>query len=472
MHLIDIFHHRSWNTFRSDAENEELYNGNFSDDEKDVFRCHLFEIDHIHLLDSYDLSDLSAHKYIDPRNGAISKKLIIDMSTHANEFQLFNNFPKISEIPKWQHTVCMRVISRMKKRHGEGGTSIMTDYERQDLQKYMANWNVRQKERTAFLEFVKQYFYTKLMTRCRSLHPKLEQLLLDKRKKSIEQIKTNNNFEYLIQTALPLELCTNESILYEIDKPIQQYGHVSMYKKNAILEQTLNRSIKEFEIKQCNHPTTNLFNNVHFVMPTSVLRQLISGQFTDDWSISFTIKEDSSKVCFFNKPMPKKELNCMVRNQKAFKHWIKSNASDSSKMYSLHEHKFIYHTEDATLDLNFEIDGKSFTSDHFYKLIEFSEYMNKYLKNVQVPSKSKPKQGNISQRLLKLKDGLDEIKVLLSSKYDVCERTNDETTVFVNLSIKMEYQKEFGSEQMTLPELIDEWCKLCFQPESLLDRSD
>lgn len=52
------------------------------------------------------------------------------------------------------------------------------------------------------------------------------------------------------------------------------------------------------------------------------------------------------------------------------------------------------------------------------------------------------------------------------------QRTGGEPSVVVNISAKPEHQVEFGAEQMAQGELVNEWCRQVFYPDSVTDRCE
>lgn len=59
----------------------------------------------------------------------------------------------------------------------------------------------------------------------------------------------------------------------------------------------------------------------------------------------------------------------------------------------------------------------------------------------------------------------ENLQLLIKSSIDFYEQSDEDAAPkFFNLSTKIEYQSEFGAEEMTEEELVEEWCSIAFQP--------
>lgn len=477
---------RSWRKFRNPENACHFFDdASFSDDEKDVFYCHLNEIDHIHLLDRYQPKDLPLLKpHIDPRTGQYIKTLIIDNTStlsHRRTVQLFDSFPAGSQIPQNNHDASMRCLESMRLRKAIPNPPAPTQAELKDLEAYTGCWEQRQNERKLFLDFVRNYFNVNLLNRCHAVYPEMNEIVMDRLKSNVEVMRRTRDYEYVMQTAVSLEYPDGSIVNLIIGKEIEQFGHVWHYSSSLLMAPVLPR----IQIELLERPTDKLSllaaekiaiaNDVDVVLTPSLVKQFLDSHtnVSESWAVQMTIRKypNHMNVCYFEELMPKTNLSSMDRNKLAYEYRIRTATSspNGTATYCLLRNRYLN-------DINKSLSSNETKQDISvgkleYRLVNFDEY----LKNNT--TKSKYPSGNYSYRLCTLGESEasngDSLKLILRTSQDVCERSaTDEIPQFVNLSTKVEYKLEFGAEQMSRSELISEWCDLYFSPGSVTDRGE
>lgn len=127
--------------------------------------------------------------------------------------------------------------------------------------------------------------------------------------------------------------------------------------------------------------------------------------------------------------------------------------------------------EEIVLDiLNLSIDWCNMDRLVKQSAEDFKSFHPELIENVMRKSYAKFQHAagmNEIQRMWKLTNGAQSLKVLVNQS-DVCFiRREDNVLISVNVSVKLEYQTKFGAERMTRDELLREWAKQKFNPESL-----
>lgn len=97
-----------------------------------------------------------------------------------------------------------------------------------------------------------------------------------------------------------------------------------------------------------------------------------------------------------------------------------------------------------------------------YKAIGFDEFLQQLEENRKPVD---PVQRNVSLQLWNLQDGDEQCRILVRTRTD-CYESLRKVKFYINISIKLEYQTEFGAEQMTKSELIREWTRQRLRPNS------
>lgn len=480
--LLIIHILRSWRQFRN-PQNDFYGDATFSDDEKDVFYCHLNEIDHIHLLDQYQPNELPIfNAHIDPRTGKQIKTLIIDNTSkpHRHTVQLFDSFPASSQIAQNHHDASIRCLESIRSRKTTANPPAPTQAELRDLEAYTGCWEPRQIERELFSDFVRSYFNVHLMNRCLEVFPEMDEIVMDRLKSTVEEIKRMRNYEYVMQTAVSLEYPDVPVANLFAGKQIEKFGNVWHYSSSRLTASVLPKIQTELlerptdKLSVLAAETQAIAHDVDIVLTPTLVKQILysPANLSESWAVQMTIRAYSNhkNVCYFEELMPKTSLSGMERNKKAFEYRVRSAASspNGTATYCLLRNRYL---DDINKISTLTETKQEFNADKLeYRLVNFDEYLKNNMKT-KYPS------GNYSYRLCTLgvteaADG-DSLKLMLRTSQDVCERsTNNEAPQFVNLSTKVEYKLEFGAEQMSRSELISEWCDLYFSPGSVTDRGE
>lgn len=462
---------------RSEEQSEKYFNADISDDETDVFRCHINEIDHVYLLDAKDaaastlkLPNQTNTIPTDPRTGKIYPKFLVDHSKAA-EPKLFSAFPIKSKLPPWMHNSCIRAIVRIRNRLTDGcrsgNAAPMSIAECKDLETYTASWEKRQNEQTVFQEFVKMKFLSNVGKLIEKFNPIDGDKATESWKQSLMLPRTGH---YTIQTALPLDSESKGNVTLNVEAVVSQNGTVVECSEQVSnkwcrpsLLQTETLTALDFNFKSINYEAIALQQGANIVLSIEVLSKLLDypNNCIDSWNIPFEVKyfEDLSceRICFFDEVLPQAFLSKLERNKQAISRQVQSCT--------------IKQRDCKTFNLGTRLYGRLLpeneavceNSNMEYKVNAFSKYM----RNSQNGSLEPPH----ILRLATLEGNEHEaVKLLIGQSIKTYEPSNSGEPLLINVSTKLEYQTQFGAEQMSATELIDEWCAQHFQPDSFTDR--
>ncbi|XP_037032310.1 uncharacterized protein LOC119071532 [Bradysia coprophila] len=479
---MDEFKNLNWLWKGSGSAASSLYKKQISDDEKDIFFCHLNEIDHIHLLDNYGLgNDLpTENKFIrtDPRTG---QEVTKELYYHGNPSKtvLFAQFPERSSMNSQQHQSCLNAIAKLR-----GDPSGVSMSDRNDIRVYGQLTIERNREKAKFYEFVKSEFYKRNIKNCYDLQTELNKFITKRWQDAVQSASTANNTCYQLQSAIPISRADSDGdATVEHEKTIKQTGVVLMVNPNKY------RNLVRLSCPFLNHFFSNITEitldplddsfiqseSIDVVISLKTLAAILSSAriLSTDWNVTFTVKTYEDKnVVIFDDLLPALSLGCLEKNRLAFMHAVKANivVPKKNEVFSFETNQFVERV-DRTFDPNFIRQPQPLEeSVSNYKIWEYEEYLQKF--GASVPSsESLTLDTNRTRRLWKVKrNNVDCCRLVVDSSQDYCEKQKDGTVKHVNLSPKLEYQCEFGAEQMTLAELIAEWCALRFGPDTITHR--
>lgn len=196
--------------------------------------------------------------------------------------------------------------------------------------------------------------------------------------------------------------------------------------------------------------------DVAFVMPAGAFTFLLNyaHHMQQQWTIPFEIKLiDGRKVLIMDSRHPPTKLSTHARKVKAYKLLAKSFMT----FKTVRQH----HPETSKIPAK----DKEESTEGSFKPLLFDEYMKTMAHRKSSLVKEKIRESRFYQAW-KLKDPADDVHHLLVGFRQDCYESFRKMRVFINISIKIEYQPEFGAEQMTLAELLHEWCRQLLRPNS------
>ncbi|KAG4070129.1 hypothetical protein HA402_013372 [Bradysia odoriphaga] len=483
---MDEFKSLNWLWKGSGSTTSSLYKKQFSDDEKDIFFCHLNEIDHIHLVDNYGLGNdlLTENVFIrtDPRTGQEVTKELYDHS-NPSKAVLFANFPERSSMNSRQHQSCLNAIAMLR-----ADPSDVSMSDRNDIRVYEQLTIERSKEKAKFYEFVKSEFYKRNIKNCYDLQTELNKFITKRWQDSVESASTTNNACYQLQSAIPISGAHNNgdvTVVVEHEKTIKQTGVVLMVNHNKYRNLVrlscpfLNNFFSNIpEITSPLNPLDESFiqsESVDVVISLKTLAAILTSAsiLSTDWNVTFTVKTYENKnVVIFDDLLPTLSLGCLEKNRLAYMHGVKASVvvPKKNEVFSFETNQFVERV-DRTFNPNFIRQPQPLEEAvSNYKIWNYEEYLQKF--GESVPSnQSLTLDTNHIRRSWKVKrNNEDCCRLVVDSSQDCCEKQKDGTVKHVNLSPKLEYQCEFGAEQMTLAELISEWCALRFGHDTITHR--
>lgn len=470
--------HRNWCQARPEEKAEEYYNADFSDDETDVFRCHINEIDHISLLDPYQdtvtgpAATRPTNIPSDPRNGKIYPRFLVDHSKCA-EPKLFGSFPMKSTLPAWAHNSCIRAITRIRNRLTDvcrsGNGTPMSTAECKDLETYTASWEKRQNELINFQEFVKKQFLANVVSLMENVNPIGSDQIIETWEQNLKIPRAGH---YSIQTCLPLDFEANGNLTLQVGPAVLQGGTLVEYNTKVSNKWCRPSSLQsdaikalDFHFKSMHYKAIAVKHKANMVLSLNVLKKLLNypNNCNESWNIPFEVQniEELSyeRICFFDEVLPQSFLSKAERNKKAIQLQVQSctiNQRDcktfclGSRMYS----KLISENETVANSQDFE-----------YKVMPSGKYVQKEnCLRIEPPHILRLATLDVNDQ--------KTVKLLIGQSIQSFETSNSGEPTLVNVSSKLEYQTQFGAEQMSGSELIDEWCAQTFQPDSVTDRCE
>lgn len=406
----------------------------------------------------------------DPRTGHEITKEFFDHTT-VSKTTLFSNFPQQSSMNSKQHQSCLNAIAKLRNDTTDASIS-----DRDDIRTYAQLSMERANEKKRFLDFVKDEFDKRNIKNCYDLQPELNKFITKRWTNSVEKVLASNKSCYQLQSAIPIgqSNCTDE-IKIEHEKTIQQTGVVlavnskkysnpmrlscafleDFFSNNADITVPLDQLIS-------NHP-------VDVVISLKTLSSLLTyaTDLTTDWSVTFTLTQrENNTVIIFDGLLPV-SLECLVKNRLAFQYSVKAAIAVPKKkeVFCFEANRFV--------ERPYELSTPSVLPDApdsqpTYKVWHYEEYLNKFTDPVSTNNSTAD--SNHIRRLWNIRHNNVDCRLVIDNSQDFCEKQVDGRVTFINLSPKIEYQCEFGAEQMSVSELISEWCELRFGPNTITHR--
>lgn len=446
----------------------------------DVFHAHLHEIDHIHLTDmqqrlisgneASDSNQISAPStnLKDPRTHLLIPNYVCDYrDTDLNKKNIFlRQFVKESKVAPFQQMSCVEAIHRFSQPNAN-----MCEMDRRNCEVYFATQAIRAEEKQRFLEFLKTFFQKNLTSRCRTVPPVIEYFVQETWKLSIiELLRTINDDYYKIAAAFQADGFGSDNLELVL-KAEEHCGNTpEMCEKNEVkfLRKPAKQLVSDYESTRISNGDTFIDKKLEewhekykpdFIMPISTIYDLLDAALSgkQDWMTKATIQERKSgcgNEIIFEKSLPPTYLSAMNKSNLGLKQLLRSTFTASQ--------------ENSPENAN---DNITSTADDFsgeYKVVAFDELLTKLSKNEERRS-FKNLSGNLFE--LSTNDGsLNATRILIQCEQDASRQIESGQNEFVYFSPKTEYQAEYGGEQMSLSELIKEWCFLYFQPKSSVYR--
>lgn len=490
----------------NETDLKKSYHLNLTEDKKtnlgDYFHSQLLEIEHVHLMQANPKPNITTnhssddtHKTTtdteilkDPRTGLSITNYTCDYrDTDVALRNIFlRKFIEKSKLSPVEHRAGVEAILWLSSH----STNILDEKPR-ICEIYFATQTTRFEEKGKYLQFLKNYFSQNLTYRYQTVLPPID-FFLQKMWKMlvIELLQSLADDYYRIATAFQLDAFPSNSVDMVL-MDANQHGNVpEMLEKPDLLflrksssqlieewENMHNEDTKKF-IQNCVDPC-RVKHDPNVIIPLSsicsVIDAAVSGK--QNFMIRITIQENNEVV--FEKALPPTELSALQKSRIGFKHLLQSSfQKNSSKTDNTKQHSVNHLSNEAT--------GNSIESAIEYKTMEFSEYLKKvYKENEQKQSKQDHEEVGVKTpfkncccNLWELSERTDgqfssnssAVRMLVIHQQDAFRFINDNEKEFVSLSPKVEYQAEYGAEEMRLTELIQEWCLLYFQPNSIVYR--
>ncbi|XP_055620347.1 uncharacterized protein LOC129764845 [Toxorhynchites rutilus septentrionalis] len=457
---MDAYMRLNWSkqNRRSEQRLLEQFAIDFSRYEEDIFNLHINEIDPIHQLgDVYDDDQTPLQYPIDPRTGLEMRRLVIDTT---KPFRMFEQFPTGSKLGRAEHQHCLTVLNRLNLRLG-----FDSPEEKEALGKYKTLMKKLGKEQCLFDSFVKKYFNTHLVGRKKIIDHELNQLVIAIWKSKVQRMLqgiSDSKF-YLSTAVMWMKYGVNEqNVTFELaSENVLELGvvkniftenllHCNTLKRNKrILDQFCSDEAHFVSVDDALQIETILRQDesIRFVISSGALNYLLNSatNLQQRWMIPIQIRTigDRNVIIFGKKLQPTKMLS-HDRNIKAHKYLVRSFMTITKKVRE-----------------NNAKESKPVTTPEYIP-VHFDEYLHSLQKRRQSMPQS---EQNVRLGLWKLSDGDNQCKFLVRSRMD-CYESLRKMKFYINISIKLEYQAEFGAEQMTSSELLREWIRQFLRPNS------
>lgn len=469
---------------------EEAYALNMAEYRKnnptDIFLCHLLEFDPLHYqhvhqkLEKPDADpNLTVNQFKDPRTGVEIPSYECNYKTNNNSESkniFLRNYIQPSKLQTCEHSACLHALKLLNK-----DISQMTAQEKTNFSLYESTSNVRLEEKNAYLEKLRNHYLRKLSKRYHDVPPAIGYFINHIWKKQlVELYRGMAKNKYQLKTAVSLQSAEQRvtcDVLYQehlgsvprinaknVEYLRESYPNlIDVY--NARKSTHLNASIKD----KLNELVENY--GVEFVVPISILKCILSHK--KGWSFLMSVKESANSTIFnpikrivFNKPLPPTYLSGNERYKKGAKYLIRS-------CFNRYSQNVYHHSKQSEQNLNIDAEAIEYSSslkaNIEYKVTTFDEFVKKYQKQ-EIPKE------NMSFTIFNvtgyddMEDTNETIKVLVPTKLDAYDRDENQEVQFMNYSAKIEFQAEYGAEEMTKAELIQEWCDLYFRQNTITQR--
>ncbi|XP_001845841.2 uncharacterized protein LOC6035710 [Culex quinquefasciatus] len=442
---------------RSELRLLEYFAIDFSRYEEDILNLHINETDPVHQLgDVYTDVGGTLEFPVDPRTGQEVRQLELDAT---RPFRLFDRFPSGSNLNRAEHQHCLAVQNRINMRLG-----FETAEEVEALGKFQLMGVRLTRERVLFNSFVKNYFLNNLAGRKRTIDGELDELVVGVWRGKVGRMLEERSGKYQLATAVMwLRYRKNEKqVGFEpASENVLELGCVrNIYTENLLHASTLRRSKRILDrYLEEQRETKDVDDAVHvdsilrqdeevrFVVNSGALCYLLDKacNLEQRWAIPFRIESVGGRnVVFIEKKLQPVRMLTHERNVQAHKYLVRSFMTMVKKEGAKPE-------QESNVNVKIE-----------YKAVGFDEYLQQLEANRKP---SEPVQKNVSLQLWNLQDGDEQYRFLVRTRTD-CYESLRKVKFYINISIKLEYQTEFGAEQMTKSELIREWTRQRLRPNS------
>jgi NMDA receptor-regulated gene protein 2 C-terminus len=471
---------RSWKKFRSNNEHLHFHKFSFAaDNETDVFYTNLNEIDHIHY-DDHRRRQSSGEQFtvlpIDPRTNSIVDRVQIDMTGQKQANSIFNKFPTKSKLNRGQQQTCLRALHRIHTPYEQ-----LNQSEKANRDAYHQLLPKIDPENQEFNQFVRSYFMANLVARKRKISPPLNSFVENNWRRNVGKLLLADDQRYQLQSALPLtsDLTPNAQVSVKFVETLKQTGWIprSKFEITHTTYSHLRRCLDQMSHLQdqklksqaaCRNTLVDELledRDLDIITNLSTLIQLCN--FPDNtmtaWSVPFEIvgREDNASTIILQKPLPPLAMSTHSRNMKAHKYAFKSSFLhfQHKSAFSLERNLKLGDIPELTPPV--ESKKRATREDEPFRVQDFDEYLREVQKRL-TPAENNEFFSNTTCRLHELQTELgDPLKMAVITHQDCCEKI-DGQLVNLNLSLKLEFQPEFGAEEMSKAELIREWFRLRF----------
>ncbi|XP_055530182.1 uncharacterized protein LOC129721530 [Wyeomyia smithii] len=469
---MDAYIKLDWskNHRRSEPRLLDYFAIDFSRYTEDIFNLHINEVDIVHQPDDLYVDNHNQTEVdfpIDPRNGTEVRKIVIDNTSSGNclSTRLYEQFPSGSRLNRAEHQHCLTVLNRLNMR-----LPFETVEELEALAKYRSLITKLEKERSLFDSFVKSFFNNDLVFRKRTVDSELNNLVVHiwkhKVQRTMETVTADKTF-HLSTAVMWLKYKNNEQKITfepvsEHNSEIESVKHI--FTENLLSCRTLKRNVRvidRFLQEQLTLSKTDdsaqvelilkQVEDVRFVINSGTLTHMLDifSNIQNQWFVPFKIiSVEGRNVIYIDKKMQPIRMMSHNRNVKAHKYLIRSFMSHLKK--------------DGSLGTGRKTRDQKTPQTSDYKVFEFDDYLQRL---EEMRKTSDTPQQNVSLSLWKLQNGDEQYRFLVRFRMD-CYESLRKVKFFINVSVKLEYQAEFGAEQMTQSELIREWTRQFLRPNS------
>lgn len=449
----------------------------------DPLRCQLLEIHPVNLDESMndDSTSVASRKSSaipkDPRTGREAPNLVCDFS--VTNVPLQNSLlSDVSHFTMKEHRQCINAIEKLH-------ATDLSVADMENLAFYRAVADLRREEKSVYLNRVLKHFERHLSQRCTKVNPVLKDFVMANWKLSVVDVMRRfaTNW-YRLQAGVPLTKTGPGAVQVDAKSVhAEEDGYVLksvchntqryMYKTVDSLLNWREASHAARDREHIQQKCRSLANDfdVTAILPLSSLCLLLdyASNTSTNWMIDFEVNNLPTGSVFqrkcriaISRPLPRLTMNGLEMHKVAFKYLLRTSMIPRiEKMYSCKEKR-----ETKRMQMNDRISVES----QEYRCRTFDNYL------AQVYDKyaafTVPK-GNTMYRVWELSDNQSEqnsMRILVTSKQDAYQPTRDGQYNYINYSSKVEFQNEFGAEQMTKSELLREWCRCYFRPNSTTQR--
>ncbi|XP_053679122.1 uncharacterized protein LOC128730112 [Anopheles nili] len=466
---------------RSEGKLLEQASIDFADFQDDIFNLHINEIDPIHQIDEMnsrtgDPADITlpVEMPIDPRTGQKVEQLELKC---INTLQLFDRFPSGSVLKRKEHQHCLTVLNRINMR--------LPFTNPEDAQRYQQYQKLMEKlapEKELFDSFVRNFFNTNLLRRVQTIDPDMNALVVAIWQEKVSErlaLERERGGKYILMTAVPFggnnNPCQSNVIFKPMGQDAQETGVVrNLFTENILRCVSLKRNARVLDgfmvewraaRRRYADKMSDIFSilykmpQISIVLSAGVLAWLINNARNEQeqWTVPFQVKTlNDRNVLLVDSRHPACRMSTHVRKLQAHKLLVKSFMS-FIKPQSTTEGSSKTTTEQKSQEAS-KCNGIA-----SFDPLTFDEYMKK-VELRRAPSGHETRENRFYQPWT-LEEDSETHHLLISFRQD-CYESFRKMRVFMNISVKLEYQPEFGAEQMTLAELLHEWCRQLLRPNS------